>query len=211
MAVDTINQEGLYSAKVASRIARIRYQNFQAWAKANLLHPTFKIQWDKKSESVYSYYDLLLIRLVKRLKDKGFRIKNIKAALDTIYDMSGEDPLAWTKSIIKVTDNIIAVYLSDKPEWNPVAASRGPQKMAVVFFPKLIEELKSDLIPNKFQHIEIDPQVLSGTPVIKGTRIPVALIFSIKREGGNPKEAYPKLTDDDISDAISYEEFLTAN
>ncbi len=207
MAVETFGK-GLYSAKVASRIAKIRYQNFQAWAKVNLLHPTFQIQWDKKTESIYSYYDLLLIRLVKRLRDKGFRTKVIKVALDTVSAMSGGDPLAWTRSTIVINANMIVAYLPEKPEWNPIAASKGPQRIEVVFFPELIEELKRELVPARFRYVEIDPQVLSGFPVIKGTRIPTALVYSIKMEACDPKEAYPRLTDDEISDAISYEEFL---
>jgi uncharacterized protein (DUF433 family) len=210
VVVETIDQ-GLYSAKVASRIAKIRYQNFQAWAKANLLHPTFQIKWDKKTESIYSYYDLLLIRLVKRLRDRGFRTKVIKVALNTVSTMAGGDPNAWIRSTIVVDANVIVAFLSEKPEWNPVAASKGPQRMEVIFFPELMDELKRELIPERFKNIEIDPQVLSGTPVIKGTRIPTALVYSIKVDGGDPKEAYPNLNNDQIADAISYEEFLATN
>jgi uncharacterized protein (DUF433 family) len=210
MAVETLGQ-GLYSARVASRIAQIRYQNFQAWSKANLLHPTFQIRWDKKTESIYSYYDLLLIRLIKRLRDRGFRTKVIKVALDTVTTMSCGDPLAWTRATMVVDANVIVAFLSDKPDWNPVAASKGPQRMDVVFFPELMEELKKELVPERFRNIEIDPQVLSGTPVIKGTRIPTALVHSINMDGGDLKEAYPNLTDDDIADAINFEEFLAVN
>lgn len=69
---------GLYSPRVAARIARIKYQHFQAWAKANLLHPS-KLRTGKNTESVYSYTDLLLIRLVVRLKENAnFDIKRIR-------------------------------------------------------------------------------------------------------------------------------------
>jgi uncharacterized protein (DUF433 family) len=210
MEVESIGN-GLYSAKMASRIARIRYQNFQAWAKANLLHPSFQVNWDKKTESIYSYYDLLLIRLVKRLRDRGFSTKVIKVALDTVSTMSGGDPLAWTRTTMVVDTNIIVAFLSEKPEWNPVASSKGTQKMEIVFFPELMEELKRELIPDTFRKIEIDPRVLSGTPVVKGTRIPTALVYSIKVAGGDPKVAYPGLTDDDVNDAVNYEESLATS
>lgn len=208
MVTDTFGK-GLYSPRVAARVAQIRYQSFQAWAKANLLHPTFKIQWDKKTESIYSYYDLLLIRLIRRLRDKGFRAKTIKHTLDTIAAMSGGGPHAWTRATICVAAGYIVAFLPEKPEWNPIAASKGPQKMEIVFFPELIEELKKELVPDRFRYVEIDPEVLGGTPVIKGTRIPTDFIQTIHQQEGNPKEAYPELSDEQIKDAIAYEEFLT--
>ncbi|MFH0847170.1 MAG: DUF433 domain-containing protein [Chloroflexota bacterium] len=205
-----IKGKGLYSPKIAARIARIRPQHFQAWAKANLVHPIFQIQFGKRTENIYSYYDLLLIRLIKRLRDKGFRTKVIKKALDTISIMSGGDPYAWTKATICIDANVIVALLPGKPEWNPIAASKGPQKMEVVFFPELIEELKKELVPNRFRYVEVNPDVLGGSPVVKGTRIPTTIIRSMEKQGQDPKQAYPDLTDAQIKGAVAYEEFLVA-
>jgi uncharacterized protein (DUF433 family) len=55
--------------------------------------------------------------------------------------------------------------------------------------------------------IEIDPKVMLGKPVIRGTRITVELILRKLSEGANEKElveAYPKLTSEDIQAAIRY-------
>jgi len=199
---------GVYSPGVAARVARIKYQNFQAWAKANLLHPT-PVAFDARTENIYSYKDLLLVRLIVRLREKGIRTKEIKAALETIEMMSDGDRDAWMRSTILVTDGVVAVFFPDKPEWNPVAAARGPQKMAIVFFPNLINELKEELLPtDRFPCIEIDPEVLGGAPVIKGTRITTRAVTSVLESGENPKEAYPALTDQQVSNAEAYEEFL---
>lgn len=201
---------GAYSPSVAARVARIKYQNFQAWAKANLLRPT-TVALDKKNENVYSYKDLLLIRLIVRLREQGIRPKQIKAALDTIALLSGGDKDAWMKATIMVTGGVVAVVLPEKPEWNPVAASQGPQKMAVVFFPELIEELQAELVPpEQFPYIEVDPEVLGGAPVVKGTRISTKAIVSVKESGQDPHEAYSELTDEQIENAEAYEEFLAA-
>jgi uncharacterized protein (DUF433 family) len=53
--------------------------------------------------------------------------------------------------------------------------------------------------------IEIDPQVMLGKPVIRGTRIPVELILRKLSEGATEAElidAYPCLTREDIQAAI---------
>lgn len=209
MVVDRFGT-GLYSPRVAARVAKIRYQNFQAWAKANLVHPAFQIQIGRRAEGVYSYYDLLLIRLIRRLREKGFSTKTIRKALDVISSMSGGDPYAWTKATICVDVDLIVALLAGRPEWCPVAASKGPQKMEVVFFPELIEELKRELVPERFRYVEIDPEVLGGSPVVRGTRIPTSVVRLIEEEGEDPKEAYPDLTDEQINDARAYEAFLVA-
>lgn len=55
--------------------------------------------------------------------------------------------------------------------------------------------------------IEINPKVLLGKPVIRGTRIPVELILRKLSEGATESElldAYPRLTRADIQAAIGY-------
>ena len=55
--------------------------------------------------------------------------------------------------------------------------------------------------------IEINPKVMMGKPVIRGTRIPVELILRKLSEGAtlaDMADSYPRLTKDDIHAAIAY-------
>lgn len=55
--------------------------------------------------------------------------------------------------------------------------------------------------------IEINPRVMMGKPVIRGTRIPVELILRKLSEGATEEDlldAYPRLTRPDIQAAIGY-------
>lgn len=55
--------------------------------------------------------------------------------------------------------------------------------------------------------IEINPKVMLGKPVIRGTRIPVELILRKLGEGATEQElldAYPNLTIDHIRAAMTY-------
>ncbi|MBA2277553.1 MAG: DUF433 domain-containing protein [Chloroflexia bacterium] len=57
--------------------------------------------------------------------------------------------------------------------------------------------------------IVVDPEIMGGRPVVKGTRIPVSLILNLIGHGYTlcrVKEAYPNLTDEDVRAAILYAE-----
>jgi uncharacterized protein (DUF433 family) len=57
------------------------------------------------------------------------------------------------------------------------------------------------------QRIEVDPSVMAGKPVIRGTRIPVELIVRMLGEGvaeADLLEQYPRLQPDDIRAALIY-------
>jgi uncharacterized protein (DUF433 family) len=62
------------------------------------------------------------------------------------------------------------------------------------------------------KHIAIDPKVCFGKPVIRGTRIWVALIMDNLAEGISEEEIlrnYPQLTHDDIRAALAYAAEMT--
>ncbi|MFL6934996.1 MAG: DUF433 domain-containing protein [Xanthobacteraceae bacterium] len=59
----------------------------------------------------------------------------------------------------------------------------------------------------KHERIELNPEIMGGKPVIRGTRVPVELILR-KLGAGLPPEAmlrdYPRLTLDDIRAAQAF-------
>lgn len=62
------------------------------------------------------------------------------------------------------------------------------------------------------KRISIDPNVCSGTPCIRGTRIWVALVVDNLADGVPESEiltAYPQLTHDDIHAALAYAAEMT--
>ena len=55
--------------------------------------------------------------------------------------------------------------------------------------------------------IEMDPKVMLGKPVIRGTRIPVELLLRKLGEGATDEDlldAYPRLRREDIRAALAY-------
>jgi uncharacterized protein (DUF433 family) len=58
-----------------------------------------------------------------------------------------------------------------------------------------------------FAHIISDPEILSGKPCIKGTRISVEFVLELFASGATHKdllETYPHLTIEGITEALRY-------
>jgi len=57
------------------------------------------------------------------------------------------------------------------------------------------------------ERIEINPAVMLGKPVVRGTRIPVELLLRKLAEGATTDElldAYPRLSAEDVRAALAY-------
>lgn len=60
---------------------------------------------------------------------------------------------------------------------------------------------------NYHDRIEINPKILLGKPVFKGTRIPVYVILDLLAEGESIQaitKYYPDLTEEDVKAAIQF-------
>jgi len=63
-----------------------------------------------------------------------------------------------------------------------------------------------------FKRVEVNPRIMCGKPVIRGTRIPVYLILELIAAGYSFKKViktYPLLKDEDILAALDYAASVT--
>lgn len=63
-----------------------------------------------------------------------------------------------------------------------------------------------------FDLIEVNPQILLGKPVVRGTRIPVYVIVNLLAVGKTRayiRKQYPNLTNEDITQALGYAAWTT--
>ena len=67
--------------------------------------------------------------------------------------------------------------------------------------------LKIDVAMNYRDHIERDPRVVGGQPVLKGTRVTLRTVLASLAEGATTAEIladFPTLCDDDVRAAIAF-------
>ena len=66
----------------------------------------------------------------------------------------------------------------------------------------------------KLTRIEVNPAILTGKPIIQGTRVPVELIIKLVAQRWTDDQIvkeYPMLKKEDIQEALHYAEMLVQN
>jgi uncharacterized protein (DUF433 family) len=66
----------------------------------------------------------------------------------------------------------------------------------------------------ELKRIEVNPEILRGKPIIRGTRIPVELILKLVAQRWNDEQIireYPNLKKEDIQEALIYAEKVVEN
>jgi DNA-binding transcriptional MerR regulator len=79
-----------YRGPVACTAAGITYRQLDYWARTGLVEPTVRGAQGSGSQRLYSFRDILLLRIVKRLIDTGVSLGNIRAAVNHLHDRDGE-------------------------------------------------------------------------------------------------------------------------
>lgn len=80
-----------YRGPVACSAAGITYRQLDYWARTGLVEPTVRGANGSGSQRLYSFRDILILRIVKRLIDTGVSLPNIRAAVQHLQERQGED------------------------------------------------------------------------------------------------------------------------
>ncbi|MDR1265704.1 MAG: MerR family transcriptional regulator [Propionibacteriaceae bacterium] len=71
-----------YRGPVACQAAGITYRQLDYWARTDLVVPEIRDAAGSGSQRLYSFRDLLLLRVVRRLLDAGIALHQIRIAVD---------------------------------------------------------------------------------------------------------------------------------
>ncbi|MFE2110051.1 MerR family transcriptional regulator [Kitasatospora sp. NPDC059463] len=70
-----------YRGPTACAAAGITYRQLDYWARTGLLEPSVRSVYPASSQRLYSFRDILLLKIVKRLLDVGVSLQNIRVAV----------------------------------------------------------------------------------------------------------------------------------
>lgn len=80
-----------YRGPVACKIAGITYRQLDYWARTGLVVPTVRGAKGSGSARLYSFRDILVLQVVKRLLDTGVSLQQIRSAVSTLREQGVAD------------------------------------------------------------------------------------------------------------------------
>jgi DNA-binding transcriptional MerR regulator len=82
-----------YRGVTAQATAGITYRQLDYWARTGLVVPSVRDASGSGTQRLYSFRDIVVLKVVKRLLDAGVSLQNIRKAIETLRRW-GEDDLA---------------------------------------------------------------------------------------------------------------------
>jgi DNA-binding transcriptional MerR regulator len=80
-----------YRGPTACAAAGITYRQLDYWARTALVEPSVRAAHGSGSQRLYSFRDILVLKVVKRLLDTGISLQQIRAAVQHLRDRGSED------------------------------------------------------------------------------------------------------------------------
>jgi uncharacterized protein (DUF433 family)/DNA-binding transcriptional MerR regulator len=197
---------GHYSAEEAARLVGVSPRRLTRWASYGIVPSV------RQNPSVYSYADVGEAILAHFLVNLGWRPKQIAGLVRRLRERWGPWPLTNAplghdgKLIVLREDDDVSLDAIDRVDHLLIHETLN------------LEAIRRALrtggwvsLPAPREHIEVDPDIHSGQPVLTGHRIPTAMVAEVADEQGGRdilRDDYG-LTDDEIDAAIEYEEAVS--
>jgi DNA-binding transcriptional MerR regulator len=99
-----------YRVPEVCKIVGISYRQLDYWARTGLVRPSVKDARGSGTQRLYSFQDLALLRLIKRMLDSGVGLQQIRKAMGTLKEL--KEPTLGTTL---VSDGS-RIYAVDSPE-----------------------------------------------------------------------------------------------
>jgi DNA-binding transcriptional MerR regulator len=89
--VNAVPDDVGYRGPVAAQVAGITYRQLDYWARTGLVEPSIRTATGSGSQRLYSFRDILVLKIVKRLLDTGVSLQQIRTAAGHLRERGVED------------------------------------------------------------------------------------------------------------------------
>lgn len=138
-----------YRGSIAARVAGITYRQLDYWARTDLVEPSIQDAAGSGSKRLYSFRDILVLKLVKRLLETGISLQQIRIAVEQLHD-AGITDLAQTT----LMSDGASVYLCTSNDEVIDLVQRG-QGVFGIFVGQVLREVEDNLVD--IDADEVDP------------------------------------------------------
>lgn len=80
-----------YRGAIACSAAGISYRQLDYWARTGLVEPTIRTASGSGTSRLYSFRDILVLKIVKRLLDTGISLQNVRSAVEHLRARGTQD------------------------------------------------------------------------------------------------------------------------
>jgi DNA-binding transcriptional MerR regulator len=128
-----------YRGPSACTVAGISYRQLDYWARTGLVVPSVRPAAGSGSQRLYSFRDILLLKVVKRLLDTGVSLQNIRLAVNHLRE-TGEADLTG----ITLMSDGTTVYACTSPD-EVVDLVQGGQGVFGIAVGRVVSEVEGSL------------------------------------------------------------------
>nr|WP_236863452.1 MerR family transcriptional regulator [Brevibacterium daeguense] len=86
-----LDEEAGYRGPTVCRVVGITYRQLDYWARTDLVVPSIRTATGSGSQRLYSFRDILVLKIVKRLLDTGVALNQIRVAVGHLRERGIED------------------------------------------------------------------------------------------------------------------------
>ncbi len=83
-----------YRAPHVCKLVGITYRQLDYWARTDLLQPSLRAAEGSGTQRLYSFSDLVQLRMIKGLLDAGLHLNRIRQAVDWLREQEIDQPLS---------------------------------------------------------------------------------------------------------------------
>ena len=130
-----------YRAPLVCRLVGISYRQLDYWARTDLIKPSVQDARGSGSQRLYSFPDVVQLKVIKRLLDAGMSLKKIRQAVEILREqMRSERPLA---DVTLLSDGS-TIYAATSPDEVVDVFRRGQGVFGIAVGP-VQDELEGEL------------------------------------------------------------------
>jgi uncharacterized protein (DUF433 family) len=195
---------GSYTAAEVGRLAGVSSRRIGRWARDRIILPSVS-----EHPNLYSYADAGEALLAHYLVEQHKPPSQIKGIVHHLRDAYGPWPLATAP--LAHDGRLVVVWDAKRKRWVSADIPEHEVLNATLLNLKDIRESLGRggwvAFKKPREHIEVNPERHSGTPVVRGRRLPTSLVAGIAqaKDGRDILHEDYALSDAEIDDAVGYE------
>jgi DNA-binding transcriptional MerR regulator len=112
-----------FTPRQVTRLTGVPYSTLNLWAKNNLLHPSIDAGTGSGSERIYSFSDLIALRVAFELRKSGVTTRSLRRVIEFLRQNENmEAPLAEARLVVSGSD---VVFVKNQRELVSTLANPG--------------------------------------------------------------------------------------